>query len=342
VRVEAASIGNQIVYFKVFRSWDLEPGSAIAKNRRVVAGDLYAGVFFVTLGVSLILAWCNLRVGRCDRRGAWRLAVFVACLKAVLWIVEQRAASTLGFDSTSLLGGLRVTVFAGFATWIYYLALEPAVRRFWPHSIISWSRVLVGQWRDDLVGRDILVGATFGLAVVLLQQLNALLPIWTGHPSPLIFLPGNEYDLGRLTGLRYSMETLVYVLQLAVERGMLLLMLMLVLRMVLRWTWPAGLGFLLIATTIYALNTDAGSVLAWAMCAIVCGGAAIVLLRAGLLATVVSFFVTRLLVTTPITTDPRVWYAGMSGFSLLVIVALLLLGLYASLTTHLRAAVAAR
>jgi hypothetical protein len=183
---------------------------------------------------------------------------------------------------------------------------------------------------------------TFGLAVVLLQQLNALLPIWTGHPSPLIFLPGNEYDLGRLTGLRYSMETFARVLQTAVERGMLLLMLMLLLRTMLRAGKPAGAGFVAIATTIYALNTDADSVLAWAMCAIVCASAAIVLLRAGLLALVVSLFVTRLLVTTPITVDSQAWYAGMSGFSLLVIVALLLLGLHGAFAHRLRMTAARR
>lgn len=342
MRVQAASIGNEIVYFKVFRPWCLDSRDTDAKERRLMAGNLYAGVLLLTLVFSLILAAYNVRIGRCDRRGAWRLAALFACLALLLWIVQRQAGESQGLGAVSLLDVLPMTVFAGFIVWVYYLALEPMVRRFWPHSIISWSRVLIGRWRDDLVGRDILIGAVFGLVVVLLQQLNALLPIWTGNPSPLIFLPGNEYDLGRLTGLGYAMETCIQVLLVAIGRGMLLLMLMLILRMVLRASWPAGLGFTLIATTMYALNTDADSLAAWAMCAIVCGSAAVVLLRAGLLALVVSLFVTRLLVTTPITTDPYSWCAGMSGFSLLLTAALLLLGLYASLTTHLRATAASR
>ena len=35
--------------------------------------------------------------------------------------------------------------------WLYYLALEPYVRRLWPQALISWSRVLAGRVRDPLV-----------------------------------------------------------------------------------------------------------------------------------------------------------------------------------------------
>ena len=38
--------------------------------------------------------------------------------------------------------------------WLLYLALEPYVRRFWPATLVSWSRLMARQWRDPLVGRD--------------------------------------------------------------------------------------------------------------------------------------------------------------------------------------------
>jgi len=52
--------------------------------------------------------------------------------------------------------------------WLIYLALEPWVRRYWPQTMITWSRVLAGKWRDPLVGRDLLFGTLFGIAYALL------------------------------------------------------------------------------------------------------------------------------------------------------------------------------
>src|SRR5262249_47175805 len=61
-----------------------------------------------------------------------------------------------------------------------YLALEPDLRQRWPHRIISWSRLLAGRWRDPLVGRDLLVGGLFSVAIVLVNYLCFLVPEWMG------------------------------------------------------------------------------------------------------------------------------------------------------------------
>ena len=50
-------------------------------------------------------------------------------------------------------------------TWLLYVALEPYVRRFAPGILISWTRVLGGQFVDSRVGRDVLVGATVGVCI---------------------------------------------------------------------------------------------------------------------------------------------------------------------------------
>ena len=47
--------------------------------------------------------------------------------------------------------------------WLAYLGIEPWIRRHWPASLISWSRLLAGSFRDPLVGRDVLLGAAFGV-----------------------------------------------------------------------------------------------------------------------------------------------------------------------------------
>ena len=43
-----------------------------------------------------------------------------------------------------------------------YLAIEPAIRRRFPEKIVSWTRLLSGNWRDPIVARDILAGIAAG------------------------------------------------------------------------------------------------------------------------------------------------------------------------------------
>ena len=48
-------------------------------------------------------------------------------------------------------------------SWIYYVALEPYVRRRWPQIMIAWSRLLGGGVRDALVGGHVLIGIAMGI-----------------------------------------------------------------------------------------------------------------------------------------------------------------------------------
>jgi serine/threonine-protein kinase len=62
---------------------------------------------------------------------------------------------------------------SSFATWLawglgfclLYLALEPAVRANWPHSLVTWNRMVAGQWKDAQVASHVLIGAAVGAAV---------------------------------------------------------------------------------------------------------------------------------------------------------------------------------
>jgi hypothetical protein len=40
----------------------------------------------------------------------------------------------------------------------FYLALEPYIRRTWPELLVSWARILSGEFTDPLVGRDLIFG----------------------------------------------------------------------------------------------------------------------------------------------------------------------------------------
>ena len=56
--------------------------------------------------------------------------------------------------------------------WLLYLALEPYVRKFWPTTLISWSRCVAGNVLDPQVGRDVLIGVSVAAIVLLVGRLE--------------------------------------------------------------------------------------------------------------------------------------------------------------------------
>jgi len=67
-------------------------------------------------------------------------------------------------------------------TWPLYIAIEPYVRRRWPVTLISWSRLLAGGIRDPLVGRDVLVGAHAAASIDAVGRVWWFIPSWLSHP----------------------------------------------------------------------------------------------------------------------------------------------------------------
>jgi serine/threonine-protein kinase len=49
--------------------------------------------------------------------------------------------------------------------WVLYIALEPELRAGWPHSVVTWNRILAGRWKDAQVGAHILIGAAAGVLI---------------------------------------------------------------------------------------------------------------------------------------------------------------------------------
>ena len=327
IRVEGASFKGQVVYFNASanRQSSLAMPEAARPYDRSATIRLAAPLFLVTLAGGLVLAWRHVRLGRGDRRGAFRLAIFMLVLELLIWWAGQGLVFRVLLDVPSLLTAIRTACFAAVATWVYYLALEPYVRRFWPHSLVSWSRVLAGRWYDPLLGRDILIGSAFGIGVAVLEQCEVLLAAWVGQSPALVWLPGQSHELGRLVGFAHVTAMTTHALRVAVIRGMVFLMLMVLLRKWIRIPWLAAWVFIVIVTTFYALNSQA-DLSAWIIRGIVCSAAALVVVRAGLLSIVVTFFVARMLLTNPITADVHAWYAGTSEVTLALLVGLLAFG----------------
>ena len=216
------------------------------------------------------------------------------------------------------------------SAWLYYIALEPYVRRRWPGTIVSWTRLLSGKFRDALIGRDILIGVLFGIAAELLVQVRALVPSWVGLPPPVPLL--HPATMAILLGFRHVAIDWVVALFISVVNGLLLLFLLLILRVGLRRQWAAVAGLCLISSAVFILDGWQGTPWIDVTFGALIGVAIVVaLVRFGLLAAMVSVFVRQVLFIYPTTLDLSTWYAGGTVLVLLIIVVLSAGGFYLSL-----------
>jgi serine/threonine-protein kinase len=212
--------------------------------------------------------------------------------------------------------------------WLFYVSLEPLVRRWWPQMVIAWNRLVAGDWRDPLVGRDILVGCLIGPIFPMIYFLSMLISRWLDLP----YQEPHRFYESMLSGLAVALGSFAWTtlaFNVFITFGLLLVFVILyiILRNVTLATavfWV--LCFLLLASTManeLMVNVIAGVVGATLM--------VFVLKRFGFL----SFFVTSLVgdffFTFPITTDPSAWYFDVTLLSMSMFAALLLYGFYVSL-----------
>jgi hypothetical protein len=204
--------------------------------------------------------------------------------------------------------------------WLWYTALEPYVRRLWPQSLISWTRLLNGRWRDPLVGRHLLLGCLFGLALNLAHQSHLLSPQWLGRPMRQ-FQTSPSWTLAGLGGL---FADILYKQIDAVFFAMFFLMCLLLLLLVFRKMLVASIVFLALFTTLSVLGAGPPSAMDWVFGAVGMGLIYWTLVQWGFLAAAVALLCSNLL-TFPLTTHWSAWYAphGLAGLALVGLIALL-------------------
>jgi len=285
----------------------------------------------VTVGI-VALAIRNLRLKRGDRRGAFRIAVFGALTGYVALKIGIHFPSSL-YDLVDfwIVSDAQPIQWA-FIGWLYYIALEPEVRRTWPHTLISWSRLLSGRLRDPLVGRDVLVGVTAGLIWACLWLGGVVVP----DPLPLltraiVSAPASPLALATpaLVSNRAALAVLLRYLYPSVLLAVYWLLGALV---VFRLTHSRRVAQFLLWLILFLV---AGNLLddqsAGIMPAAVAGLIVAVVFRFGLLSAAIMVYVCLTQIYLPSTTDPTVWYAGASALGLAVAVGLGAYGFLVSL-----------
>jgi predicted Ser/Thr protein kinase len=294
VRVEAAAWRGRPVYFRTMTPSLQLYGPVTSVNLSYIALLLVAG------GAALV-AYRNYVAGRSDLWGASSLGAVIFGCSLLSWVLTAHHVPVNQYFPAvfrGINGALAVGVLGG----LLYMAVEPFVRRRWPQSLISWTRVLSGRIRDPLVGGHVLVGAACGIGLALWLTLKMTVLLRQGYVTAL--------DWRMLHGPGWIVMSVMWnLVWFAVTKALAVLVLFLLARVAFRRDWLAIVVVALMASLVtildrsnlpieMAFEVPAAAVSVW------------LLIRLGLLPMVVAFFVNELVIFCPLTVDFSAWYSG--------------------------------
>jgi serine/threonine-protein kinase len=286
------------------------------------------------LVASIYFGVRNLALGRGDRKGATRIALFVFLANLLESAFTTRLSEvgllSLGWDWVSG-RGLAHSLLHGVIIWFAYVALEPYLRRLWPRLLVSWARLVSGRVRDPLVGRDVLIGAVAGAVLTALGTVVQFAALRWGH-GRVPTLVGSDMLLAA-TSLSLTGYNMSYAASVAVLSTLRWLVLVLLLRLLLQRTWPAVVACALLLTANAAYNsapTD-GWLVATLMAAVYFPGGFFVLMRFGLLPGATAIFTGIVTGGSVATLDFSSWYADRALVSMALGVAVMGYGAWTAL-----------
>jgi predicted Ser/Thr protein kinase len=319
IRVEAAAYHGRPVSYTEILSPDKSPRTAAPVNDRSPGSLVYLTLELVVMLGSVPFARYNLRLGRGDTRGAVRVGLFALSAGLASWLIGGTHAAGAGEADLFVMAAMR-SVFGAVTLALTYISFEPFVRRRWPQTMISWSRVLAGNFRDPLVGRDLLIGSLSGVVLALVQGFGNLLYGIHGTAATKI-----STDLVTLSGGRYLAGEFLFLFVDTLNKSLGILFLIFLLRVLLRKQWLAA-GIVIISLAgIYAAN-DPNPFIGWPVNILFFGLMVFTLMRFGLLAVAAALFVAVFLGQFPLNTDWSIWYAGDSAFTIIFVAILAIFG----------------
>jgi serine/threonine-protein kinase len=315
VRVEAASLGGSPVYFAVEFPWDAGEKAVAYPVVRPPMTPWTAVFLYVLPLMAVGLVLWNWRAGRTDLAGATRLAGVLFALWIVRWAVtavhvaDSREELLLEF-------ALGSAQYEAVLVAVFYLALEPVVRKRWPWRLVGWSRLLAGRVRDPLVGRDVLVGLAAG-TVLTLGFFHCLCgPVWA--PELLEPLAIGEVEFDPAWCVTRPLTT-------GVHAGFLYFFLIFLCHWVCRDRRVGAAAAVLIFMALIASTAPAPKFVTVALTLpAVSLGFQYVALRFGLLAFLAALLPTGWLFLSGWTLDVRAWYATGPNLGVAVMLALTL------------------
>ena len=325
LRVEAAAWHGKAVYFQLIGPWTLPTrmhASEISRGRKI--SQILALVLFFMIPVgAAVLARRQYRQGKGDRVGAGRLATFVFLAQIAIWLCSGHFVPSFDLEQVFILA-VSTGLFTACLVWVLYMALEPYVRRLWPQTIISWTRLMSGRVRDPLVGRDVMFGVILGLTWVVIYEIRLIVGASRFGMFPQLF--SKEY----LMGGRSTLGALLTQIPGAIQGTLVFFIILIALRSLLRHPWAGAAGFVLIFTTLKSLGSS-HPLMEMTNGVLIYGIAAFALVRFGLITLAVAVFVANVMLNVPVTFDFSRWYASSAMTVPLGVLVLGIWGFYTAL-----------
>jgi hypothetical protein len=183
------------------------------------------------------------------------------------------------------------------------------------------------QWRDPLVGRDILVGVAIGAALQVFDLAGGIVTLKLGY-----HLPPRVPDLNQLMGTHFLIARVLNQVFNAVFNALFAVFGMVLLKIVVRRErLAAALAIALMVFTSSQSIFDGGSPLFNLACnAVYVTIIVVVIQRLGMLATMTLFLTTFILSGAVLTMDPSKWFFANAMLLLAIPIALAWLGFYLS------------
>jgi predicted Ser/Thr protein kinase len=330
VRIEAAAFQGKPVYFQIVAPWDKparqEETFSSATSR--AAGVIMILVFLSVVVAAVFLARRNLRQKRSDTRGSFKITIFVFLVSLAASLLVADHIPDLSRECVILFRIAGDALFYAALMGLLYLALEPYARRRWANLIISWNRLLAGDFRDPLVGRDILVGGLLGLAHTAVIYSLSLLPLFIGLKRP----PNPGTDVSYLQSYKslWANFLVAPVTGTFMAFGMLLLLILLVTIFRKQWLATAVLWALYASVLGLAFAGDAPW-FNWLGTSLIATIIVVGISRFGLLTMVAFHVFFTLSFHNALSANVSGWYFGNTIFSAIALLGLAIYGFYTSL-----------
>ncbi|HEY6387421.1 MAG TPA: serine/threonine-protein kinase [Candidatus Acidoferrum sp.] len=316
LRVEAASYRGKPIYFDLIYPW-VTPDRSVPfspTRQQKIAVFIVVTLFLGIVISSVFIVRYNLRHKRGDTRGALRLGTFIFVTFMTMWLFRAHHVASLNELDLILIAFAWGLLYTALVV-VLYLALEPLVRRKAPETLIGWSRLLAGQFRDPLVGRDLLIGAVYGVVLVLYEICdNFVLPL-LGKLPPVPGVVAGE----SLLGMRMAIGLLLFYILYFVFYSLAVFFVLSLLRLILR---KDALAFVVLVL-LGALSSWGGEykVIDFVALGLIYVSFLFVLKRFGLLVLVVGLVVQNVLLVLPTTARLSQWYAAPALVGLIAVAA---------------------
>ena len=328
MRIEGASYRGKPVYFQQVAPWTTagRMPQAIAERTQLRWFSVIVQLVVLAMFIAAaLIARHNIKNGRGDRRGGFRLAVFISLAALGVWILDAKHVADPTVEMSRFFTGQ--PLWATALLWLLYMALEPYVRRFWPATLVSWSRLMAGQWRDPLVGRDILFGIALGSMVSALGFAAQYLVMIRGYPvGPQV------PELRELLGIGIMSARILNQIFNTVLNALFAVFGMVLLKMFVRRERVA-VGLAIGITMLIAVRGifDGGAALINGPVALLIVTTIVLTIqKLGLVATMALFFANMMMSSAIVTLDSSKWFFGNSLLLIAIPAALAFYGFYVS------------